>query len=401
MDYPELRLQHYTGRLALVSNSLLYSEATVLPPSFRYPLEVNRHNPRTLDLTPEFARVPAELRPRTSLEGDFYHLDCWNSGHFGHVMTEVVSRLWGWPAAKEQLPELKAIFRIRYPNERRPDLETTLFTAYGIERSDIVWVDEPVWLSSVVAATPMWQNVTPYFVHPGLRDVWARLRAGLPARDAGSADRLFVSRRPGLGNRQCRNVADVEQVFTDHGFTVVYPEDLPLAEQAALFARASVVAGFAGSALYNLVYAERLSQLIVLAHEGYTARYEHLFAAALGCAADYFWSAPDIPHPTGGWSGDAYYSAWEFDFDRNGPDLHALLERLPQGRSAADRNRPSAGPQPDARPRPGRTRADRAAPPRGRPGSSLSPHPQWRTVPPPPCRRRAAPRPRHRPATAR
>jgi capsular polysaccharide biosynthesis protein len=171
--------------------------------------------------------------------------------------------------------------------------------------------------------------VTPHFVHPGLRDVWARLRAGLPPGNAPKADRLFVSRRPGLGNRQCRNVADVEQVFADQGFTVVYPEELPLADQASLFAHATVVAGFAGSALYNLVFAERVQHLVVLAHEAYTARYEHLFASVLGCAADYFWSTPDIPHPPRRWSADAYYSAWEFDFDRNGADLRAVLERLP------------------------------------------------------------------------
>ncbi len=331
MAHPELLVEHYEGRLALVSNSLLHGDSAVLPASFRYPMERTLANPRLIDVTPEFARVPSELRPRRRLKGDFYHVDCWNPGHFGHVITEVVSRLWGWPVAKERLPHLKAIFRRRFPNEREPELEVTLLQAYGISRDDIVWVDEPVWLSSVVAATPMWQNAVPYFVHPKITATWSRIREGLLGRGSTTVmqpELIFVSRRPALGNRLCRNAESVERLFAEHGFAVVYPEELSVPDQAALFAGARLVAGFAGSALYNLLYSDKLEHLVVLGHEGYTARYEHLYATVLGCPADYFWSTPDVSHPQGGWSEAAYYSAWEFDFRRNEPELRELLERL-------------------------------------------------------------------------
>ena len=59
-------------------------------------------------------------------------------------------------------------------------------------------------------------------------------------------------------NRVCRNAKDVERYFADRGYTVVYPEDLSLAHQVATFREARVVAGFGGSAMFNLMYAEKL-----------------------------------------------------------------------------------------------------------------------------------------------
>lgn len=328
MAYPELHIHHYRGRFGLVRNSLLYGDSTVLPGSFRYPLTKTLGNPRLIEVSADFSRVPADLVPRNTLPGTFYHLDCWNTGHFGHVMTEVVSRLWGWHQAKEQIPELKVIFRRRQPDDPYPALEVNLFTAFGIDLSDIVWVDEPVWVESIVTATSMWQNGAPYYVHPEIQSTWERLRTGLVAHRPGGPSRIFVSRRPTLKNRACRNIAAVEEVFARHGFSIVFPDELTFAEQATLFGGAEVVAGFAGSGLYNILYTNQLTAFIVLSHEAYTARYEHLYTMVLGCATDYFWSSPDVPHPVGGWSEQAYYSSWEFDFARNGSALEQVLADL-------------------------------------------------------------------------
>jgi hypothetical protein len=76
------------------------------------------------------------------------------------------------------------------------------------------------------------------------------------------------------------------------------------------------------------MFARRLSTLIVLAHEAYTARNEHLFTTLLGGDVHYFWSGPDIAHPSGGWDQRAFYSDWEFDFERNRAPLDELVDTL-------------------------------------------------------------------------
>jgi capsular polysaccharide biosynthesis protein len=179
-----------------------------------------------------------------------------------------------------------------------------------------------------VSASPMWHNQVPHYVHPEMSIVWRRLAEGLIETTAPTYDRIFVSRTSRWKRRFCRNTADVERFFEAHGFTVIYPDTLDLGVQAAIFANASIIAGFGGSALFNIMYCRKLQTLIVLSHEAYTARNEHLFSSLSDVTVHYFWSAPDIPHPPDGWLQDAFYSGWEFDFARNEGSLSALLTSL-------------------------------------------------------------------------
>ena len=58
---------------------------------------------------------------------------------------------------------------------------------------DIVTVNEPVYLESVVSASPMWHNQVPHYVHPEMSTVWRRLAEGLIEATAPTYDRIFVS----------------------------------------------------------------------------------------------------------------------------------------------------------------------------------------------------------------
>lgn len=330
MEYPPLHLRHYQGRLALVSNSLLHADYTILPDSFRHHLEDNMNNPRIVNVSHSFARIPPNLRPSQTLTGTYYLLDSENSGHFGHLMTEVVSRLWGWHTAKATYPDLKALFRIRYRDEREPVLERRIFNAYGIATEDVVHVDQPVYLHSTVAATPMWHNQVPHYVHPRIREVWERIGDSLIDPHAPHYDKIFVSRAADL-TRSCRNARAVEEVFRNYGFEVIYPELFDLSMQAGIFAKARTIAGFGGSGMFNMLFARNLSIVIVLGQERYTARNEHLYTSVLGADVHYFWSSPDLQNP--GLAADGsprrpYYADWEFDFDRNEAALKSLLESL-------------------------------------------------------------------------
>lgn len=327
LPYPELHLRHYKGRIAFAGSTLMYGDYTILPDSFRHHLASHISNARITDVSGLFARIPDNLQPKVTLAGNYYQLDSTFGGHFGHFTTEVLSRLWGWDRAKELIPDLKVILR-KHPKELEPCLEKRFFEAYGIAADDIVWTDRPVYLESVVSASPMWHNAVPYYAHPGLRKVWERLGRGLIDRTAPAHERIFVSRGDQWGRRTCRNKRDVEQFFRSNGFTVVYPEDLDPREQASIFAGATVIAGFGGSAMFNMMFSQKMATVIVLSHEAYTARNEHLFTSLLGGDVNYFWSVPDIQHPENGWSQDAFYSDWEFDFERNRKPLEELIKWL-------------------------------------------------------------------------
>jgi capsular polysaccharide biosynthesis protein len=327
MRYPRHTMRRYTGSLAMASHSILYTEGTLMPETHRHHLAKPLTHEYVHADTPQFGRLNDDAIPDDYLAGSFYHLDSPFPGHFGHVLTETVARLWGWDVAKKQDPDLKAIWRIRYPNERDPSLERTLFGAYGIAEEDMVCVDHPVWLDSMVGVTPMWHNHSPYYVHPEIEETWRRIAAGLAVDPGFSARKIFVSRNSRLA-RNCRNAFEVEELFKAHGFTIVFPETMSLQRQAGLFRQAEVVAGFGGSAMFNVLFANNLRNLIVLTHEAYTARNEFLFASVLGGRLDYFWSTPDVQHPDDGWTQEAFTSDWAFDFARNERALTKLLSSL-------------------------------------------------------------------------
>jgi capsular polysaccharide biosynthesis protein len=322
IPYPEVIVRSYQGKIGLVSHSLLYTDHVVLPDSFRYYLNPRLTNDRLIDVNEDFARIPCSELPSDLLPGSYYHLDSPWTGHFGHLMTEVLSRLWGWDEAKAACPDLKAIYRAINP--QRSAFQRQVLEAYGIEPDDIVGIDRPIFLKSVFGATPMWHHGQPHSVHPEISAIWDRLGAHLVDPEAKTPPYVFVSRPPNLTNRPCTNVPQVEQYFSERGFTIVYPELHTLSAQATLFAGAKVVAGFAGSGLFNVMFSKELRSLIILSHDAYTARNEYMFASVLGCQVHYLWSAADMQHPKSGWSAKAYQSTWTFDFDRHKDTLREL-----------------------------------------------------------------------------
>ena len=292
---PDLTLRHYAGPIMSAGGTRLVLGSTMLPESFRYPYQPTLRKERSPSLGKGFTLAPPQLAKAPMLEGNYYYLACLVPGHFGHLTTEVVGRLWGWERAREEFPDLKALFHTNPAQGRDGTLERLLFTSYGIVPAQLVSADRPVRLRSVVGASPMWHNTDPYSAHPAIRDTWGRITTGLlKDRAAGSYERIFVSRGPRYAQRRgCTNQSEVEKLFASHGFHVFYPEELPLQEQAALFAGARVVAGFAGSALFNLMHCRRLEAIVVLGHNIYPARNEQLFATILGADLHYFWMPAD------------------------------------------------------------------------------------------------------------
>ncbi|MFB9768066.1 DUF563 domain-containing protein [Nocardioides kongjuensis] len=119
----------------------------------------------------------------------------------------------------------------------------------------------------------------PHYVHPQVAEVWRRAgdRLAAQAEALSRPRRIFVSRR--LANRSCRNREDVEQVFVDHGFEVVFPEELSLAEQVQMFRAAGVVGGFAGSGMFQLAFVTEPTRAIQVVSAPCRPRNEYLISA--------------------------------------------------------------------------------------------------------------------------
>ena len=322
---PAMRLRRYRNVLC-APRQVAVQGNVLLPDTYRFnaaPALQNRFAP---DLGCDFAdlRVPrARVRAAKWLEGAYFYLDSEWTHHFGHAMTEQMSRLWAASRAREEEPGLKALVSRRRSGTGLAEYEREIFGAAGFAESDIVLHHRPVRVRTLLAASPMW--VLPTHVHPDVRDLWRDLGGRIAAR-AGHlehARRIFCSRR--RSRRSCHNLSEVEELFRKNGFAVVYPEDLAFVDQVEMFRQAEVIAGFAGSAMFTSLFCPTPRHLIVLGPTSYPSRNEYMICAAVGHRLDHVWSEP---HPQEAAGDLPQYAGFRFDFAREGVFLRQILAEL-------------------------------------------------------------------------
>lgn len=305
---------------------LVMQDNAILPWSFHHPLAARRHARGTTYVNNAVAALPDDFEPAEELAGTYFHLDSEFPGHFGHFVTEDLSRLWGWKLAKERYPDCRLLIGVGRDADDVKPFQRTLLGALGIDQDDIRTFREPVRVATLVGATPQFHNRR--YLDPDLSRIWDQLRAVLrPESTADRAQRIFVT-RDREAHRQCRNADEVEEIFTGHGFKVLRPETLSIPDQIAIFAAAQVIAGYSGSSMLSMIYSDRPGVRIVIGSEHYTATNEYQIASVRGDSYHHYW-CPALTKPVDGeLATDAFNSDFVFDTARDGDNLHRLLEGL-------------------------------------------------------------------------
>lgn len=320
---PEMQLREYTDALCC-PHQVVISRDILLPDSFRHITQPRLYNRFLDDAGPLFASYSRSLSAPTKLAGTYFYLSSEWPRHFGHIMTEQLSRMWAWRQAKERYPDLKALLTAPHGRTELVNFEREVLSAAGVPGEDFVSPRGVLQVERLVSATPMLVN--PTYVHPELPDLWRRTGAKL-IRQAGRRDwpvKVFISRRADL-KRACNNLAEVEEFFARHGYTTLYPEDYSVAEQAMIFDSAERIAGFAGSGMFSLMFCANPKPVILIASESYTARNEYMISFALGHRLVLLWCDPDIEQPDRGWNTKAFTSGFSLDFKRDGEFLAEAL----------------------------------------------------------------------------
>lgn len=319
-DAPELSLRQY-DRVSCWPRQVAVQGNVVLPATFRHNAKRRLRNNTLMDWAPEFVRPLEE--PRTRLAGEYFYLDNQFRGHFGHLLTEQISQLWGWRRAKEQNPGLRALVLER-PGHPVKEWEYAVLAAGGVASEDVHVAAEPVTVDSLVTATPMFSM--PDYIHPRIVDTYQAVGDALDG--TGTIDdwpeRVFCSRR---GRRAGHNQDEIEQVFVDAGFRVMFPEELSLGDQVRLVRRAEVIGGFSGSGMFQIAFAARPRHVILVGSESYTASNEYMISSVLGHRLDVVLCRPDVPRG-GRFTAASYHSNFTYDAQREGRFLQRVLADL-------------------------------------------------------------------------
>jgi capsular polysaccharide biosynthesis protein len=321
---PRMFLREYRD-VVCAPSSVVVQRNVVTPDSFRRNVGRNLLAGAIENAAPGFAAPPVEDGDLPTLEGAYFHLDNECRGHFGHALTEQVSRLWAWQQAKAAEPGLRLIVG-RHRKHPFAEWERVLLRAAGIEGSDTVLIDQPVHVERLLSARQMYSM--PAYIHPRIVETWDRVGASLRSQAPRRrySERIFIARR--IAKRPCTNADEVEALFRHHGFEVVYPEDYSLPEQAQMFHAAEVVGGYAGSGMIGVLFSDRPKHLVVVGSSSYRASNEYMISAVRGHRLDMVTCESSIPQPAKGASRKAKNSAFTCDMTREGAWLRGLLGEL-------------------------------------------------------------------------
>lgn len=288
-DAPALFAREYYG-VTCRPKSVVLQRGVLCPETFRHPAGSPLSNRVLRDAGPLFAFAPPRRGRPDVLPGTYFHLDNEIRGFYGHALTEQVSRLWAWPEARARFPGIKVLVSL---NRGRPlaGWEFTLLEAAGIAPDAVEVIAGPTRVERLVSASPMFSM--PDYIHPRITETWDAMGAALRARasDASRPSRIFCSRRH--DKRPCTNRAQVEALFSEHGFTVVFPEEMPLPDQVAMFHDAEVVAGFAGSGMFTTLFSDRAKHVVLISPDTYGPSNEHMIGAVRGHRLDIAVAASD------------------------------------------------------------------------------------------------------------
>jgi capsular polysaccharide biosynthesis protein len=312
-DAPAMVRREWYDVVALPRQVVLSGDL-LLPESFTTADGHRQRNPTVDKVDARLARRPAVPVDPPRLDGRYLHLENVMPRHFGHALTETVSRFWGWE------PGLRAL--VFDGTGELPGWQRDLFAAAGID--DVHVATGPVRVDTLVGVTPMFSR--PSFVHPDLRATYDAVGAALDARASVRAwpRRVFFTRRP--GKRSCRNAEEVEAAFVAAGYEVVHPEDHPLADQVAMVRGAESVGGFAGSGMFHIGFAGRPTNVVLVSSEAYPCHNEYLMSALLGHRLDIVLCRPDVPRVDGAFTRESFHSDYVYDAARDGDFLARALE---------------------------------------------------------------------------
>jgi glycosyl transferase family 61 len=241
----------------------------------------------------------------------------WVQAHWGHFLTEGVSRLW----ARSAYPELKKIRCLScFPFPETATVAEYL-AALGIASDQVRHFQVPVRVDKCfIPAASFANRAEAWSVH--LRVSQEIVLAAADGDARGSPQQAVFLSRSRLGSeRVTRRELELEQVLASRGVRIAHPEQLSLAEQIHLFNAHQTFIGCWGSAFHGLCLArapERIRTHVIV-NTVPNANYL-MFDALLGCRSNYIQAL----HTTAGQPPDLPGSDFTIDVEAVLDYLHAV-----------------------------------------------------------------------------
>ncbi len=194
--------------------------------------------------------------------------------NFHHWMIDLLPRLGLVRRAGYRLEDFDRVI----VNHAQRGYQLTTLQHLGIPADKILSADESLWIRAETLVVP---SLKPANQTLPAADATFLRSAFLPLELLAPTRRIYLSRGD-ASFRRLSNEASLLPLLRSHGFEIITPGALNISAQARLFAEAEIIAGPAGAAFANLVFAAPGARVIEIAPPGWLAAFHWMISARLG-----------------------------------------------------------------------------------------------------------------------
>ena len=215
--------------------------------------------------------VPAEIVPTCSLpftyeglkdyaEDDTYIFLGEVHDHFGHFLLSTLCRLW----QIKTLPEsMKIIINAGASARVNRDHVKQLFHAFGVNVDRLWSPDRPIKVRNLILPCASFEERN--FVHATFAKAYNmagdRLTHGVDLHVPGSGPIYLSKSKMTVGVRKFVNESLIEERLSAAGYTILYPETLPIGEQVAIWRLGRPIVAFNGSSLHTSAFSPNVKMV--------------------------------------------------------------------------------------------------------------------------------------------
>ena len=182
------------------------------------------------------------------IDADAIYLCHCGKNNFGHFILEHLNR--GWCFSQKKYQEMKVVIVNEIGCEKINDYIFVLLGLLGVKKENIILLNETTRFRNVYVPDAAF-DISAYYTN-AYKNMFDVILDNV--KDTKKYEKIYLSRCAMPMDRHTYGEEKVQKIFEKNGFTIIYPETLPLKEQISLMKNCKVLAGCAGTALHLALF---------------------------------------------------------------------------------------------------------------------------------------------------
>jgi len=228
-----------------------------------------------------------QLKNAVRLKGKYIYLG-WLITHYGHFITESLSRL--WYLLQDNRPT-KYIVHANFKSfNALPSYVINILSTFDITEKNLIIINTPIIVDELHCPIQALRCDNSIGYHA--KGIYEHITTSLLIKNAIGGpkkkhEKIYLSRESLSTDPRRFNEKDVCNIFEKYGFKIFSPEKLSLIEQLDIYYHAKQIAGPVGSGLHNAVFMKNPDKTLVISPNNFLFKNDCLLSLANGYKLSY------------------------------------------------------------------------------------------------------------------